>query len=66
MLKKADYLYLLCLLLFVSGNKLKTEKAIYSPEQIQHTLTAIELQTGLTVYNMPKNNEYFAGLKLEA
>jgi DNA-binding Lrp family transcriptional regulator len=35
-------------------------------EQIQHTLTAIEQQTGLTVYNMPKINEYFVGLKLEA
>ena len=54
MLKKADYLYLLCLLLFVSGNKLKTEKAIYSPEQIQHTLTAIELQTGLTLQHAKK------------
>jgi len=35
-------------------------------EQIRQTLTAIEQQTGLTVYNMPKINEYFVGLKLEA
>ena len=40
--------------------------ATETPEQIQHTITAIEKQTGLTVYNMPKINEYFVGLKLEA
>ena len=40
--------------------------ATETPEQIQRTLTAIEQQTGLTVYNMPKINEYFVGLKLEA
>jgi len=40
--------------------------ATETPEQIQQTLTAIEQQTGLTVYNMPKINEYFVGLKLEA
>jgi DNA-binding Lrp family transcriptional regulator len=40
--------------------------ATETPEQVQKTLTAIERQTGLTVYNMPKINEYFVGLKLEA
>ena len=40
--------------------------ATETPEQIQQTIAAIELQTGLTVYNMPKINEYFVGLKLEA
>jgi DNA-binding Lrp family transcriptional regulator len=36
------------------------------PEQIQHTINAIEQATGLTVYNMPKIKEYFVNLKLEA
>jgi hypothetical protein len=36
------------------------------PEQIQKTISAIEQKTGLTVYNMPKINEYFVNLKLEA
>ena len=40
--------------------------ATETPEQIRQTLTAIEQQTGLTVVNMPKINEYFVGLKLEA
>ncbi len=40
--------------------------ATETPEQIRQTLSAIEQQTGLTVYNMPKINEYFVGLKLEA
>lgn len=40
--------------------------ATETPEQIRQTLTAIEQKTGLTVYNMPKINEYFVGLKLEA
>jgi len=40
--------------------------ATETPEQSQHTLMAIEKQTGLTVYNMPKIKEYFVGLKLEA
>jgi siroheme decarboxylase len=40
--------------------------ATETPEQVQHTITAIEQQTGLTVFNMPKINEYFVGLKLEA
>ena len=40
--------------------------ATETPGQIQSVITAIEQQTGLTVYNMPKINEYFVGLKLEA
>ena len=40
--------------------------ATETPEQIKQTLNAIEQQTGLAVYNMPKINEYFVGLKLEA
>jgi len=36
------------------------------PEQILQTILSIEQQTGLHVYNMPKINEYFVGLKLEA
>ncbi|MDO9046413.1 MAG: AsnC family transcriptional regulator [Methylobacter sp.] len=40
--------------------------ATQTPEQIQQSITAIEQQTGLTVYNMPKNKEYFVNLKLEA
>ena len=40
--------------------------ATETPEQIQQTISAIEQQTGLTVYNMPKINEYFVNLKLEA
>jgi DNA-binding Lrp family transcriptional regulator len=40
--------------------------ATETAEQLAVTLTAIELQTGLTVFNMPKINEYFVGLKLEA
>lgn len=40
--------------------------ATETPEQIQQTINAIEQLTGLTVYDMPKINEYFVGLKLEA
>ena len=40
--------------------------ATETPEQIQQTIAAIEKKTGLRVYNMPKINEYFVGLKLEA
>jgi DNA-binding Lrp family transcriptional regulator len=36
------------------------------PEEILETISAIEQQTGLTVYNMPKIKEYFVNLKLEA
>ena len=40
--------------------------ATETPGQIQGVIAAIEQQTGLTVYNMPKINEYFVGLRLEA
>ena len=40
--------------------------ATETPEQLHNTLLAIAQQTGLHVYNMPKINEYFVGLKLEA
>jgi DNA-binding Lrp family transcriptional regulator len=40
--------------------------ATETPEQILQTITDIEQQTGLTVYNMPKIKEYFVHLKLEA
>lgn len=41
---------------------LATEK----PEQVQTVITEIETLTRLTVYNMPKINEYYVGLQLEA
>ena len=40
--------------------------ATETPEQIQQTISSIEQQTGLAVYNMPKIKEYFVNLKLEA
>ena len=40
--------------------------ATETPEQQQQTINAIEQQTGLAVYNMPKLKEYFVNLKLEA
>ena len=36
------------------------------PERLTEVIQEIELQTELSVYNMPKINEYFVGLKLEA
>lgn len=41
---------------------LATEK----PEQVAAVIADIEQQTGLTVYNMPKIDEYYVGLQLEA
>ena len=35
-------------------------------EQIAQVIDSIEQKTGLKVYNMPKINEYFVGLRLEA
>lgn len=35
-------------------------------ERLQQTLAEIERKTGLTVYNMPKQREYFVNLKLDA
>ncbi|MDD5216145.1 MAG: AsnC family transcriptional regulator [Methylococcales bacterium] len=40
--------------------------ATETPQQLDETLEKIERQTGLHVFNMPKINEYFVGLKLEA
>lgn len=40
--------------------------ATETPEQIQRVIKKIEAKTGLRVYNMPKIQEYFVGLKLEA
>lgn len=40
--------------------------ATEQPEQVATVLAAIERQTGLTVYNMPKISEYYVGLQLEA
>ncbi len=40
--------------------------ATETSEQISQIISQIEKETGLTVYNMPKINEYFVGLKLEA
>lgn len=40
--------------------------ATETPEQLAETLEKIEQQTQLHVFNMPKINEYFVGLKLEA
>jgi len=36
------------------------------PQQVQEVIDVIEQQTGLTVYNMPKIEEYYVGLQLEA
>ena len=40
--------------------------ATETSEQLESTLVAIERQTGLKVYNMPKKHEYFVNLRLEA
>ena len=40
--------------------------ATEQPQQVQNVIDAIERQTGLTVYNMPKISEYYVGLQLEA
>jgi siroheme decarboxylase len=40
--------------------------ATETPEQQQHSINAIEQQTGLAVFNMPKLKEYFVNLRLEA
>lgn len=36
------------------------------PERLTAVIEEIQQKTGLEVYNMPKINEYFVGLKLEA
>ncbi len=35
------------------------------PEQIEQTLAAIESETGLPVYNMPREKEYYIGLRFQ-
>lgn len=40
--------------------------ATETPERIAEVIQTIEEKTGLSVYNMPKLNEYFVELKLEA
>ncbi|NJA08073.1 Lrp/AsnC family transcriptional regulator [Methylococcaceae bacterium WWC4] len=40
--------------------------ATEQPEQVADVISEIERRTGLVVYNMPKINEYFVGLQLEA
>lgn len=40
--------------------------ATETPEQVPAVIAEIERLTGLTVYNMPKINEYYVGLQLEA
>jgi DNA-binding Lrp family transcriptional regulator len=40
--------------------------ATETPERIAEVIQTIEAKTGLSVYNMPKLNEYFVELKLEA
>ncbi|MDQ1363499.1 MAG: siroheme decarboxylase [Pseudomonadota bacterium] len=39
--------------------------ATEKPEQINQVICKIEKQSGLLVYNMPKKEEYFLGLKFE-
>ncbi len=40
--------------------------ATETPAQIDQVISAIEVQTSLKVYNMPKQREYFVNLQLEA
>lgn len=40
--------------------------ATEQPQQVEAVIQAIASQTGLSVFNMPKIDEYFVGLKLEA
>ena len=39
--------------------------ATETPERIAQVIAAIETQTGLKVYNFPKQAEYYVGLKFE-
>ena len=38
--------------------------ATEQPERLMEVIQEIEIQTGLPVYNMPKQKEYYVGLKL--
>jgi len=40
--------------------------ATETPERIEEVIAAIEDETGYPVYNMPKLEEYFVGLRFEA
>ena len=40
--------------------------ATEQPGRIEEVIAEIEAETGLTVYNMPKREEYFIGLRFEA
>jgi len=40
--------------------------ATEQPERVVEVIELIEQQTALTVYNMPKQTEYYIGLKFEA
>ncbi len=40
--------------------------ATETPEGVAETLSAIEAATGLAVYDMPKQEEFFIGLRFEA
>lgn len=39
--------------------------ATEQPERVAEVINAIETQTGLRVYNLPKEKEYYVGLRLE-
>jgi DNA-binding Lrp family transcriptional regulator len=39
--------------------------ATEQPERVAEVIKAIEAQTGLRVYNMPKQKEYYVGLRLK-
>ncbi len=39
--------------------------ATEKPEQVKQVIKKIEKQTGILVYNMPKKEEYFLGLRFE-
>ncbi len=39
--------------------------ATEAPQQIEEVIDAIQIKTGLEVYNMPKQQEFFLGLKFE-
>ena len=40
--------------------------ATETPERIDQVIAAIERDTGYKVYNMPKQEEFFVGLRFEA
>ena len=40
--------------------------ATETPERIDQVIAEIERETGYPVYNMPKREEFFVGLRFEA